>query len=94
MDKLLQMMRNGLWAFERFPNVYVQAVTHVDQFPIALPFASWTASDLPGNEDDAVSAYEREQMWLDCSNEAAVVPMNQVPVPNCLSEIHSQIPVH
>jgi hypothetical protein len=94
MNKLLKMHGNGSGSGECISHVRVQTVAHIDQFPIALPFASRAASDLPGNEDDTVSAYEREQMWLDCPNEAAVVPMNQVPVLNCLSEIHSQIPVH
>ena len=68
--------------------VDVQAVSNIDHFPAFLGFPCWATGDLQPDYDDTHSLQLAQQVWLDGSNEASVVPVHESPFSDCVSKAH------
>lgn len=82
------MLWNGSGFGECTTVVDIQAIAYVNHFPASLRFASRAASDLQPDHYQSHAAQLTQQMWLDGSNEPAVVPVHQSSLFDRLSKVH------
>lgn len=83
-----QVRWDPTWVSERSALVDVHSVSHVDDLPPLCTVARWTACDLKSDQYQAHPRQQSVQVWLDSADKAAVVPVHQVTLLDCVNKVH------